>query len=231
MYGADRSLHQASEGSSRLHRRDHAGLRHARHAAGEKTWFFMYRVKRPASATLGDWALFGSLARPGTLQGEDCRGQSREGRRRPGRHENRRPAGRTIAELAKKRRTKHARAKKSSWPRRPVVTRQDILPAWRHRPVKEIKRGDVVALVDGIADPHSRNAPELESRYLNANERTGAWRAQQHLCGSLTRSRWPECAVKSALLLRTAERRPTHLNRRALHGGRSQLISTAQATA
>jgi integrase len=37
---------------------------------------------------------------------------------------------------------------------------KDVLPAWQHRAVPDIKRADVVALLDEIVNPDSRNAPQ-----------------------------------------------------------------------
>jgi hypothetical protein len=48
---------------------------------------------------------------------------------------------------------------KQSWRADEWKLKKDILPAWRHVPVKDIKRADVAAL-DGIADPRGRNAPQ-----------------------------------------------------------------------
>jgi hypothetical protein len=67
---------------------------------------------------------------------------------------------RTIADLAAEYLTKHAMVKKKSWRADEWKPKKDILPAWRHVPVKDIKRADVVALLDPIADPDGRNAPQ-----------------------------------------------------------------------
>lgn len=66
----------------------------------------------------------------------------------------------TIEELAEDYLTKHAKAKKSSWRADEWKLNKDVLPAWRHRLVRDIKRADVVALLDEIADPKGRNAPQ-----------------------------------------------------------------------
>jgi integrase len=67
---------------------------------------------------------------------------------------------RTIGDLAAEYLTKHAMVKKASWRTDDWQLKKDVLPKWRHLPVKGIKRADVVALLDDIADPKGRNAPQ-----------------------------------------------------------------------
>lgn len=57
--------------------------------------------------------------------------------------------------------------------------KKDILPTWRHVPVQDIKRADVVALLDDIAGPDARNAPQsaVHVRRLLSTERTQVCRA------------------------------------------------------
>jgi integrase len=128
--------------------------------AGVKTWFFMYRVhgRRLRRWTIGRYPALsladardkmkiasGDLAKAG-VDPAATKTQSR--------------AARTIADLAAEYLTKHAMVKKKSWRADEWQLKKDILPAWRHVPVKDIKRADVVALLDPIADPDGRNAPQ-----------------------------------------------------------------------
>jgi integrase len=128
--------------------------------AGIKTWFFMYRVngKRLRRWTIGRYPTLsladarekmkiasGDLAKNG-VDPASTKIQSR--------------TARTIGDLAAEYLTRHAMVKKRSWRADDWQLKKDILPAWRHRPVKDIKRADVVALLDNIADPDGRNAPQ-----------------------------------------------------------------------
>ncbi len=51
-------------------------------------------------------------------------------------------------------------SEEESWRADEWKLKKDMLPAWRHVPVKDIRRADVVALFDTIADPDGRNAPQ-----------------------------------------------------------------------
>ncbi len=129
-------------------------------SAGIKTWFFMYRVngKRLRRWTIGRCPALsladarekikiaaGDLAK----EGIDPAASKTESRR-----------ARTIGQLGDEYLTKHAMVKKKSWRADDWQLKKDILPVWRHVPVAEIKRADVVALLDRIADPEGRNAPQ-----------------------------------------------------------------------
>jgi integrase len=51
---------------------------------------------------------------------------------------------------------RHAKTKKKSWRNDQAILNADVLPAWRHRLVKDIARRDVPELLNGIVD---RGAP------------------------------------------------------------------------
>lgn len=127
---------------------------------GIKTWFFMYRVngKRLRRWTIGRYSTF-SLADGREKVKIAIGGLVKEGLD-PAAAKIESRGSRTVGELAGEYMTKHAKVKKSSWRADEWQLEKDVLPAWRHRPVKDIKRADVVALLDGIADPSRRNAPQ-----------------------------------------------------------------------
>jgi integrase len=128
--------------------------------SGVKTWFYMYRIngKRLRRWTVGRYPALsladarekvrvavGRLAKDGSDPAAEKVGER---------------AARTVNDLAAEYLAKHAKVKKSSWAADAWQLKKDILPAWRHRLVKHIKRADVVALLDTIADPMGRNAPQ-----------------------------------------------------------------------
>jgi integrase len=127
---------------------------------GIKTWFFMYRVngKRLRRWTIGRYSTF-SLADAREKVKIANGGLAKEGLD-PAAAKIESRGARTVGELADEYMTKHAKVKKSSWRADEWQLGKDVLPAWRHLPVKNIKRADVVALLDGIADPSGRNAPQ-----------------------------------------------------------------------
>jgi integrase len=127
---------------------------------GVKTWFFMYRVN---GKRLRRW----TIGRYPTLSLADARekmkiasGDLAKGGIDPAATKIQSRTARTIDDLAAEYLTKHAMVKKKSWRADDWQLKKDILPAWRYRPVQDIKRLDVVALLDDIADPNGRNAPQ-----------------------------------------------------------------------
>jgi len=128
--------------------------------AGVKTWFFMYRVN---GKRLRRW----TLGRYPTLSLADARdkikiaaGDLAKKGIDPAATKTQHRTARTIGDLAAEYLTKHAMVKKKSWRADEWQLKKDILPAWRHVPVADIKRADVVALLDNIANPDGRNAPQ-----------------------------------------------------------------------
>ena len=69
----------------------------------------------------------------------------------------------TVAELAKEYIEHYAKERKRSWPEDQRILAKDILPAWRHRKVKDIIRRDIVRLLDRIK---ARGAPVGANRTL-----------------------------------------------------------------
>ncbi len=67
-------------------------------------------------------------------------------------------AAETVAELAADYLEKHARAHKRSAAEDERILRKDIVPTWGRRKAKEIRRRDVIALLDRIVE---RGAPML----------------------------------------------------------------------
>jgi len=69
----------------------------------------------------------------------------------------------TVAELADSYMEKYAKPRKRSWPEDERLLRREILPQWRTRKARDIKRRDVIELLDAIVD---RGAPIQANRVL-----------------------------------------------------------------
>ena len=61
------------------------------------------------------------------------------------------------------------------------VMKHDVLPAWGKRPIDEIRKRDVIALIDGIAD---RGAPIMANRTLAHVKRLLKWAASRDIIES-----------------------------------------------
>jgi hypothetical protein len=124
-------------------------------SAGVKTWFFMYRVNgtRLRRWTIGRYPAL-SLADAREKMKIAAGGLAKDGVD-PAAAKIQDRASKTIGDLALEYLTKHAKVKKSSW-----AADEWQLTYWHHMPVKDIARADVVTLLDTIADPSGRNAPQ-----------------------------------------------------------------------
>ena len=69
----------------------------------------------------------------------------------------------TVKDLADNYLTRHAQKKKKSWREDQRILNKDVLPLWRNRKAKDIRRRDVIALLDRIVD---RGAPVIANRTL-----------------------------------------------------------------
>lgn len=69
----------------------------------------------------------------------------------------------TVADLAKEYLDRHAKTKKRSWAGDERILNHDVLPTWKRKKAADIRRRDVLALVESIAD---RGAPIQANRAL-----------------------------------------------------------------
>lgn len=116
---------------------------------GAKSWSLRYRVgKVQRRYTIGDYPTFGlakarkaaQAARQHILLGRD-----------PSLTKQERRTADTIADLASTYMEKHAIPNKRSWRDDRWMLDTIVLPAWQHRPAKEITRTDVRKLQDEVA--------------------------------------------------------------------------------
>lgn len=69
----------------------------------------------------------------------------------------------TVAALACEYLERHAKPKKRSWREDHRILQKDVLPHWKHKKAKDIKRREIISLLDDIVD---RGAPIQANRTL-----------------------------------------------------------------
>jgi integrase len=130
---------------------------------GAKSWFVMYRVKGDPTKrrmTLDGYpAMTLADARQRALEVllAASRGQD------PGAEKQELKSAATFGALAAEYLDKHAKRKKRSWEEDARVIDRELLPHWRRRKAHDIRRADVLAILDAIVD---RGAPIQANRTL-----------------------------------------------------------------
>ena len=126
---------------------------------GVKTWTVMYRHRgKLRRLTLGD---------ADAIPLADARDRARDAVRDaskgadPATEKKQAKQAKTIGDLAAEYIERHAKRKKRSWREDNRILRAEVLPEWKNRAIKDIKRRDVRLLVEGIAD---RGAPIMANR-------------------------------------------------------------------
>lgn len=87
----------------------------------------------------------------------------------------------TFKDLATDYLERHAKAKKRTWEEDERILEKDLLPAWQNRKAVSIKRRDVIALLDEIAD---RGAPIAANRTLALARKIFNWAISRDLLES-----------------------------------------------
>ena len=143
---------------------------------GRKTWFLMYRASgRLRRYTLGtypalslaDARQLATDARHRVAHGGDPAQARRDGRQAP-----------TVAELATQYLELYAKIHKRSWRGDARSLRSDVLPAWGQRKAVDVRRRDVVILLDGIV---ARGAPIQANRVLALVRKVFNWAISRDL--------------------------------------------------
>ncbi|NNE82461.1 MAG: tyrosine-type recombinase/integrase [Alphaproteobacteria bacterium] len=147
-------------------------------SSGRKTWVLMYRVrghKRLRRATLGTYP---------TLSLADARDQARDDLsaaakgRDPAELRSEERQAETFSELAEDYMERYAKKYKRSWFKDRQHLDRDLLPRFRHRKAASIKRREVIALLEEIAD---RGAPVGANRTLEIIRRIYNWGIEQEI--------------------------------------------------
>jgi integrase len=133
---------------------------------GARTWSVRYRVEggragRMRRLTLGSLAVL-SLAEARKKAREALNGVAFKGTD-PAEEKQRDRQGDTVGDLAKDYLKRYAKLRKRSWQADERYLEAEILPAWRHRKVKDLGRRDVRELVEAIAE---RGSPISANRCL-----------------------------------------------------------------
>ncbi|HEY5865031.1 MAG TPA: integrase arm-type DNA-binding domain-containing protein, partial [Candidatus Tectomicrobia bacterium] len=144
------------------------GLRVA--PSGRKTWFVMYcasgRLRRYTLGTypavsLADARQRATDARHRVAHGGDPAQARQDGRQAP-----------TVAELGAQYLDLYAKVQKKSWREDARYLTTEVLPAWGQRKAAEVRRRDVVILLDQIA---ARGAPIAANRVLSLVRKLWNW--------------------------------------------------------
>jgi integrase len=126
---------------------------------GRKAWTVFYRINgRDRRLTLGvypkillaDARLLATTALRDAQHGIDPAAEKQNARK-----------AQTFGELAQLYLDRHAKAEKRSWREDERILENDLLPAWRARKAFEIKRPDVLSVLDSIVD---RGSPIMANR-------------------------------------------------------------------
>lgn len=126
---------------------------------GRKTWTVIFRFHgRSRRLTLGTYPV---------LSLSDARGLASSALREaqhgidPATAKKEARKAESFGELAELYLERHAKAEKRSWREDERILNADLLPNWRNRKAQEIKRADVLSLLDAIVD---RGAPVMANR-------------------------------------------------------------------
>jgi integrase len=132
---------------------------------GRKTWVFMYRFEgRPRMMSLGTYPAT-SVAKAHKARGDALADLERKidpGDRLVETHQQDRSAP-TIRTLKEEYLEKWAKQHKRTWQEDERMLEKDVIPTWGRRKAKDIKRRDVIRLIDGIVE---RGAPIVANRTL-----------------------------------------------------------------
>jgi integrase len=149
--------------------------------SGAKSWAVRYRRHgRPAKATIGRYPAITlekarELARGVMLavaEGKDPAADKRQARAET--------EGRSFGEVAARFIERYAKAntRESSWKEAERLLNVEAFPRWRHRQLDDIKRADIVELLDGIVD---RGASTTANRVLACVRRLFNWTVERGL--------------------------------------------------
>lgn len=147
-------------------------------SSGRKTWVLMYRTrgdKRLRRATLGTYPTL-SLADTRDMARADLRsaamGRDPSAERKAEREAN------TFGELAEAYMERYAKKHKKSWFKDQQALDRDLLPRFLHRKAANIKRREVIELLEEIAD---RGAPIGANRTLEIIRRIYNWGIEREI--------------------------------------------------
>lgn len=141
---------------------------------GHKSWILVYRFQGTRRRkTLGSYPVITladarELARETLLQA--ARGNDPDGTAKDG--------GNTFEWLANQYLEKYAKPQKRSWDEDLKIIRHDLLPRWGERPATEVKRKDVIELLEAIKE---RGAPIMANRTLACIRKLYNWAISQDL--------------------------------------------------
>ena len=156
------AVENAKPGGGRREISDGRGLFLVVQPSGGKSWAVRYRFNgKPAKLTLGKWPQV-SLATARKLAADARhqvdKGGDPAGAKRQARLEQRDREADTVEHLAAQCIEQHAKRKTRSWRATERLFKTNILPPWSGRTVHDIRKRDVIHLVEAIAADRPRTA-------------------------------------------------------------------------
>jgi len=143
---------------------------------GKKSWFVMYRKDgKLRRLTIGDYSKYG-LKEAREKADEDITAII-EGRD-PAAEKQAEKTAEIVSELADAYIEKYAKRHKKSWQRDKEILDRDVVPVWGDRKAKDIRRADVIDLLEGIAD---RGAGILANRTLAVIRKMYNWAIEREI--------------------------------------------------
>lgn len=146
---------------------------------GRKVWYARYRPrgeKNMKRFKLGEYdamSLADARARVSAIHAGQADGGD------PAAERKRAKEAPTFKEIAKQYLEIHAERKKRSWEEDKRILEKDLLPAWSDRKAHEVKKRDVIALLDSIVD---RGAPIQANRTLALARKVYNFGIERDLC-------------------------------------------------
>lgn len=147
-------------------------------ATGHRAWFLMYRKRSDPKLrrlTLGTYPALG-LADARAAAQEAITAIAKGGD--PAQDKQDLKAAPTVKELAEDYLDKYAKPKKRSWKRDAQILKANVVPAWGSRKIHDVRRRDVIALLDSIV---TAGAPIQANRTLALIRKMFNWAISRDL--------------------------------------------------
>lgn len=145
---------------------------------GKRAWILLYRKKgelKKRRLTLGEFPAM-SLADAREAMREHLVDRDRGGD--PATEKQARKQAPTFKDIAMEYLERHAKVEKRTWRKDELALNKDVLPAWGHRKAQEIRRRDVIALLDAI---YERGSPIQANRTLALVRKVFNWAISRDL--------------------------------------------------
>jgi hypothetical protein len=160
-----------------------SGLYHIIQPSGARSWAYRYKIGRTSrKLTLGPYPLVGLAAardKARKAAAERVDGIDRATAKRAAKAEARQPALDLIETVVETYLARYAKkqTREKTWRETERLLKREVLGPWRGRSISAVRRKDVVALLDPIAD----RAPVVANRTLSVLHRLFGWAVERGL--------------------------------------------------